>query len=79
MVRFTGVIYSAHNLVNNSRYIGATTSSLRKRRLDHIETAARGQGAKLHEGIRAYSPESFIWEIIDTASNINELAAKEKH
>jgi len=71
------IIYTAENQQNGYRYVGATTKSLRERKLDHLERAARGQNGKLYEAIRTYGSNAFMWQTIDTSMTINELAKKE--
>ncbi|MHB1106989.1 MAG: GIY-YIG nuclease family protein [Lutibacter sp.] len=73
-----GIIYKVVNRENGQVYIGATTTSVRQRQLDHIERANRGEKGKFQQAISTYGTEAFIWEQIDTASSIDELASKEK-
>ena len=72
------IIYKAQNKLTGEVYIGATTQSIKKRKIDHIERSNRGVNGKLQEAIGTYGPEAFTWTQIDTASTINELAQKEK-
>ena len=65
--------------MNDKIYVGATINSIKQRKLDHLERAARGQQGKLYEAFRTYGSEAFIWQTLDTAESINELAKKEKH
>src|SRR5690554_4833484 len=71
-------VYKAENVENGWVYIGSTTSTVEKRKLDHLQKAYKGQGHYFQEAIATYGPEAFVWEQIDTASTINELASKEK-
>ena len=73
-----GIIYIAENTITGQKYIGATTNSIQKRKWDHEERAARDNDGKFRNAIATYGPESFLWTEIDTANNINDLAAKEK-
>jgi len=72
------IIYKAVNTENNMVYIGATTSSINQRKLDHTKKANRGEEGKFYDAISTYNAKAFIWEQIDTASSIDELAQKEK-
>ena len=72
------IIYKAENVDNGFVYIGATTRCLEERKLDHIQKATKETGQKFQEAIATYGEEVFIWEQIDTAESINELASKEK-
>ena len=73
-----GIIYKATNIITGESYIGATTNSLKKRKLDHIERALRKEDGKFQEAILTYGIESFEWTLVDTAYTFNELAEKEK-
>lgn len=72
-----GKIYKVTNLINGKIYIGATTSSINKRKNDHYQKARDGSEITFHAAIRNDSHTAFSWEIIDIADNIEELAEKE--
>lgn len=72
------IIYKVINTVNNEVYIGATTTSVRQRQLDHNERANRGESGKFQDAIRTYGTDAFKYEQIFTACSIDELAVKEK-
>ena len=72
------VIYKVENLLNKQVYVGATKNGLKERMLDHLERAQRNEKSKFHQAIKKYGADSFIWEQIDTAISIDELAKKEK-
>lgn len=74
-----GKIYLVTNLVNNMKYIGATTNSMHQRKLDHLERAKRGQESVFYEDIRKFNPDNFSWEVIDTCTTKEELANKEQY
>ena len=71
------IIYKATNVFTGEMYIGATSISVEIRKRDHIQKADNGLGHKFQEAIGTYGPEAFLWEQIDTASTIDELAQKE--
>ena len=71
-------IYKAENIKTGEIYIGSTTSTVEARQRDHLQKANTGQGHCFQEAINTYGPEVFIWEQIDTAESVNELASKEK-
>ncbi len=73
------IIYRAVNENNNKIYVGATMSSIHRRKLDHVERANRNEFTKFHSAINTFGPEAFSWEQIDTANSINEMASKEKY
>lgn len=74
-----GIIYKATNVVTGEVYVGATTISLQERINDHYNKATKNYGHKFQNAIREYGFESFIWEQIDTAQDLNELALKESN
>jgi len=71
------IIYRVKNIWTNQVYIGATTNSMKQRRLDHEERAKRGEKGKLHKALASWT-NAFVWTQIDTANTIDELAQKEK-
>lgn len=71
------IIYKATNTINNKVYIGATTKSIDERKLDHLQKSKKKVGSYFQEAILTFGMDSFIWEQIDTASSIDELAKKE--
>jgi len=71
-------IYKAVNVENGWVYIGSTSSTIEERQRDHLQKANTGQGHCFQEAINTYGPEAFVWEQIDTAESVNELASKEK-
>lgn len=73
-----GIIYSVRNRITGKFYVGATTNSLRQRKLDHIERGKRGESHSFAEAIATYGPDAFVWKQIDSAGSSNELAKKEK-
>ncbi|HEX8577914.1 MAG TPA: NUMOD1 domain-containing DNA-binding protein [Flavobacterium sp.] len=73
------IIYKALNINTNEIYIGATTQSIEKRKIDHYQRSETGCGSKFQEAIQIYGIDAFTWEQIDTASTSDELAKKEIH
>jgi group I intron endonuclease len=59
------IVYQATNLVNGNAYIGVTTSSLKRRRSQHLVSAASGGGFLFHKAIRKYGPGAFEWTILE--------------
>ena len=78
MEKISKIIYAVINTITGSKYIGATTKSLKERKRDHIQKAKKKVGSRFQESIASYPPEAFVWREIDTAETINELAEKEK-
>ena len=73
----TYIIYKAQNTFTGESYIGATTKSLKERKIDHLQKANKKVGSYFQEAIGTYGPDAFTWEQIDTASSNDELASKE--
>jgi len=73
-----GIVYKVTNIKTNEIYVGATTSSIDKRKLDHINLSKRKKHRTFYKAIGTYGPVAFKWEQIDTASSTDELAKKEK-
>tara|TARA_R110000823_G_scaffold315505_2_gene447898 strand:- start:1608 stop:2258 length:651 start_codon:yes stop_codon:yes gene_type:complete len=72
------IIYKVTFNETGQVYIGATGKSLEERMQDHIQKSNKGLGGYFQEAIGTYGPEAFTWEQIDTANDVNEMAAKEK-
>ena len=76
------IIYKATNITNGKVYIGATIQTLQSRKKQHINCAKKNidNGKRyFYNAIRKYSPDNFIWEIIDSADNYDNLMKKEKY
>lgn len=73
-------IYKIANTVNHKVYIGQTIQSNPKMRwYSHLADARRGKKSYLLDSIRKYGQDSFTWEIIDSATSIEELNSKEDY
>ena len=71
-------VYKAQNIISGEIYVGATSKSIEERKNDHIQKAYNDSGSCFHESIAAYGDGAFEWTQIDTATNLDELAEKEK-
>ena len=76
--KIEGIIYFARNIITNQCYIGASTSSLEKRKSDHIQKALNGSNLCFHKALAIYTSQKFEWKVIDTAETIEELARMER-
>jgi hypothetical protein len=66
-------IYKIINLTNNKIYIGQTLQkNLKMRWHSQLADAGRGRKGHLLDGVRIYRQESFVWEIIDDCSPLEE-------
>lgn len=71
------IIYRITNIVNDKVYVGQTIRTLKERWKQHRSQAKHGSTYAIHSAIRKYGEDNFEIEIIDTASNREELDAKE--
>lgn len=70
-----GIVYLITNKINNKKYIGQTTRSLKDRWLAHTYRANHNK--HLYAAIQKYGKESFEIKKIDQASSKEELDSKE--
>lgn len=71
-------IYKISNSINNKVYIGQTIRPVQDRFNRHINDAMNGiLDTHFARAIRLYGPDKFSIEVIDTASNQDELTQKE--
>jgi group I intron endonuclease len=67
-------IYKITNLINNKVYIGQTIQKNPKMRwYAHLNYAKNGVKGHLYDSIRKHGIENFKWEILQKASDIDEL------
>jgi group I intron endonuclease len=75
-----GFIYKITNIINNKLYIGQTTRPLSKRISEYKKSLLYNENfynEYLQNSFKKYGFENFKFEVIDTASSIQELNAKE--
>ena len=73
-------VYKITNLVNNKIYIGQSARGVAQRFYRHICDAMNGTiDTHFARAIRKYGPENFMVDIIDSASNQEELNQKEQY
>lgn len=76
------VIYCYTNLINNKKYVGQTTRTLKRRHIEHISEKnndnQKGFNSSFHNAIRKYSIDSFKLEIIHFGKTLEELNYFEK-
>ena len=67
-------IYKFTHYTTGKCYIGQTTQDPNRRRLEHISESRRSSTKyRFHNAIRKYGINAFKFEVIDTASSIEEL------
>jgi len=73
-----GIVYTITNKETKETYVGITTYSLRRRRLDHLKKCKKENKSKFIEALATFGEEAFEFEEIDSTYSINELAEKER-
>lgn len=72
------IIYLVTNIINSKKYVGQTVHTADVRLSQHIYSAIKkNTNCVLHKSIRKHGKENFTIEILDTATNIEELNKKE--
>jgi group I intron endonuclease len=73
-------VYCLTNTANQKRYIGLTTQRLRKRITGHFLDALRPrqQSRLIVKAINKYGRDAFTWELVGTATALEELYAMEQ-
>ena len=72
-------IYKITNTLNNKIYIGQTVQKNAKMRwYQHCADANKGKDSHLYHSMRLHGIENFAWEVIDSATTIDELDVKEE-
>lgn len=75
------VVYLVTNLINNKKYIGYTTKTLKERMQGHFHKAKCNKDKHYFylfaQALRKYSKESFKWEEICSCSTLEECQEKE--
>lgn len=72
------IVYKATNQKNGKVYIGVTKYPLEKRKYEH-KLNMQDKQQPLYIALRKNGWESFVWEVIDQASSLDELANKERY
>ena len=74
-----GIIYLVTNKLNNKIYVGKTTQTFRKRKLQHLSVARRkNDKSYFHNAIRKYGEKNFKWCILCKCYSEMELNLIEK-
>jgi group I intron endonuclease len=67
------IIYEAYNTKNGKSYIGLTTTSLEKRKSQHVRSAKTNSNMHFHKAIRKHGPESFEWSVVVVCSSLERM------
>lgn len=70
-------VYKITNTKTQEFYVGQTIKNIEYRFRKHKEMSIRGNGYKLHNAMRKYGVNNFIIELLDSATNLEELNEKE--
>jgi group I intron endonuclease len=74
-----GIIYCAHCVVNNKKYIGQTINTLETRKYKHKNSAKNCKKKnKFYSALRKYGIDNFIWGVVEEYDS-KELDEKEKY
>ncbi len=74
------VIYKIVNIINNKIYIGSTVN-YNTRKYDHIWSLNNGKHRNkiLQRSWNKYGKDNFIFEVVETVDNLDELLIREQH
>lgn len=64
-------IYLITNKINNKKYVGQTTQSVKKRFIQH--KSSKSSNSILHKSIRKYGKENFVISVLMECYSIDEL------
>ncbi len=73
-------IYLITNTINNKKYVGMTSKSLKLRWQGHLADARRDKPWRLHKAIRKYGADQFVIELLEDTclSSFEELGQLER-
>jgi group I intron endonuclease len=71
------IIYKSTNKIDKKIYIGQTTQDLDKRIKNHLKESKNNIKRPFLMSLKKYGLDNFIFEVIDSASNLEELNEKE--
>lgn len=74
-----GCIYQITNKINNKKYIGKTEGIPFERWRQHVYDASNDTGFAIAKAIHKYGIENFIFEVIESNIDANQLNAKEQY
>lgn len=69
------LVYKATNIINGKCYIGKTSLSLNKRRVQHNHLARKKTSRNhsyIHKAIAKYGEDNFSWEILHKVKSVDD-------
>jgi group I intron endonuclease len=77
----SGKIYLITNLINNKKYVGVTTKTLKRRWRQHVRQSKKPIKLVIHQAIKKHGKSNFKIELIEELQNIteDELLIKESY
>lgn len=60
------IVYLAQNRLTGDRYVGVTSQTLKRRVVQHVLRATRGNGScrRFHAAIKEHGPAAFEWSVL---------------
>lgn len=71
------IVYIATCQVSGKSYIGLTTGTLARRRQAHERYAQQGRDSAFHCALRKYGTDQFVWQILESVPNREQLQQAE--
>jgi group I intron endonuclease len=74
------IVYLCTCLVSRKSYVGVTTASLKRRKIQHLSDARKHRcNSVLHAAIRKYGEKSFVWEVLERVMFVESMFALESY
>ncbi len=73
-----GIVYRATSMSTRKSYIGVTIKSLYHRQQAHFSDARIGRDTLFCNALRKYSQDDFVWDILVSLDNVDDLYEEEK-
>lgn len=67
------LIYEAYNIKNGKSYIGLTTTTLERRKSQHLRSAKSGSKRHFHKAIRKHGEGAFEWGVVATCTTLEQM------
>ena len=74
------IVYKITNIKNNKVYIGITSSTMKRRWQEHINSAMnKSDNYIFHKAIRRYGKDSFVCEVLEKNLSKEEACSRERY